>query len=151
MPVLVVAGQNHFLMLKQDFSSFFHLTQSKIQTKITRLMCMISLIVFIDKFQEMFGHFKQMVFHYILIISKYTRGTPKRWQTPLLCMLFVRFPFFFVSFLLVTEKDKKTCFYAETNDFNQQMVCRTPVYWLKYTTQVVQFLLKIIMGYFKIE
>ena len=32
------------------------------------------------------------------------------------------------------EKDKKTCFNAEKNDFDQPMACRAPVCWSKYTT-----------------
>ena len=31
------------------------------------------------------------------------------------------------------EKDRKTCFNAEKNDFDQQMACRVPVCWSKYT------------------
>ena len=37
-------------------------------------------------------------------------------------------------FPLVTEKDEKTCFNAETNDFNQRTACRAPVRWLIYTS-----------------
>ena len=34
----------------------------------------------------------------------------------------------------MTEKDEKTCFNAETNDFDQRTACRAPVCWSKYTT-----------------
>ena len=38
---------------------------------------------------------------------------------PCFSVLFLRFPFFILSFFpLVTEKDEKTCFHAETNDFD---------------------------------
>ena len=40
--------------------------------------------------------------------------------------------YFFVSW--VTEKDEKTCFNAETNNFNQRTACRAPIWWSKYTT-----------------
>ena len=63
--------------------------------------------------------------------------TPKRWYTPFMhvFVLFLRLPFFFLSFfLLVTEKDEKTCFNRGTNDLDQQMACGAPVRWLKYTT-----------------
>ena len=50
-------------------------------------------------------------------------------------VLFLRFPFFFLSFSVSDGKDEKTCFYAETNDFNQQAACGAPVRWLTYTTQ----------------
>ena len=40
----------------------------------------------------------------------------------------------FLFFLLLMEKDKKTYFFAEPNDFDQQTACRAPVSWLKYTT-----------------
>ena len=43
------------------------------------------------------------------------------------------FPFVtFVTFVM--EKDGKTCFNAETNDFDQRMACEAPICWLKYTT-----------------
>ena len=32
--------------------------------------------------------------------------------------------------------DGKTCFSAETNNFDEQMACRAPVRWLKYTTSL---------------
>ena len=32
------------------------------------------------------------------------------------------------------EKDEKTCFHTETNDFDQCSACRAPVRWSKYTT-----------------
>ena len=35
---------------------------------------------------------------------------------------------------LVTEKDRKTCFHTETNDFNQQTACGAPICLSKYTT-----------------
>ena len=54
---------------------------------------------------------------------------------PCFFMLILHFLFFFLSFfLLVTEKDKKTCFNAETNDFHQRTVWWTLVCWSKYTT-----------------
>ena len=34
----------------------------------------------------------------------------------------------------MTEKDEKTCFNAETNDFDQRMACEAPVCWSIYTT-----------------
>ena len=34
------------------------------------------------------------------------------------------------------EKDEKTCFNAETNDFDKQTACGAPICWLKYTTVV---------------
>ena len=37
------------------------------------------------------------------------------------------------------EKYEKTCFYAETNDFDQQKACGAPVWWLKYTTPSYYF------------
>ena len=36
----------------------------------------------------------------------------------------------------MTDKDGKTCFYADTNDFNQQTMCGTPICWLKYATRI---------------
>ena len=47
----------------------------------------------------------------------------------MLSKLFSFFPF-------VTEKDEKTCFTAEKNDFDQQTVCGAPLRWSKYTTSV---------------
>ena len=41
---------------------------------------------------------------------------------------------FFLFFPFVTEKDEKTCFNAETNNFDQQSACRAPVHRSKYTT-----------------
>ena len=32
------------------------------------------------------------------------------------------------------EKIQKTCFYAETNDFDQHTACGAPAHWYKYTT-----------------
>ena len=49
-------------------------------------------------------------------------------------VLFLRIPFF----RLVTEKDKKTCFNAETIDFDQGTACEAPIRWLKYTTEGVR-------------
>ena len=47
---------------------------------------------------------------------------------------FWRFPIYFLSFFSVcVGKRWKTCFNAETNDFDQQMVCGAPVRWSKYT------------------
>ena len=40
-------------------------------------------------------------------------------------------------FLLVTEKDEKTCFYGETNDFEKQLSYGAHVHWSKYTTDTV--------------
>ena len=42
--------------------------------------------------------------------------------------------FFSFSFLfpLVMEKDEKTSFNAETNDFDQQTACEAPIRWSKY-------------------
>ena len=42
--------------------------------------------------------------------------------------------YFLSFFLLVTEKFEKTCFHAETNDFDQRTERRVPVCWSKYTT-----------------
>ena len=42
---------------------------------------------------------------------------------------------FFLSFFpFVTEKDEKTCFDTETNDFDQQTACGVRICWLKYAT-----------------
>ena len=56
---------------------------------------------------------------------------------PLLCMLFsvifalsFLFSFFFP---LVTDKDEKTYFHTETNDFDQPTSCGAPFCWSKYT------------------
>ena len=51
-----------------------------------------------------------------------------------LCYFCAFLAFFFLFLPLVTEKDEKTCFKAETNGFDQQMVCGAPVRWSKYTT-----------------
>ena len=51
---------------------------------------------------------------------------------------------FSFSFPLVTEKYEKTCLNAKKNDFDQQMLCRAPVCWSKFTTtknpNIVNFL-----------
>ena len=56
---------------------------------------------------------------------------------PLLCMVFLvlfalsyLFSFFFP---FVTEKDEKTFFNTEINDFDERTVCGAPVCWSKYT------------------
>ena len=41
-------------------------------------------------------------------------------------MLFLCFLSFLSFFQLVTEKDEKTCFHAETNEFNQQTETEHP-------------------------
>ena len=41
-------------------------------------------------------------------------------------------------FTFMTEKDEKPVS-ASKIDFNQQMACRAPVCWLKYTTAMVNF------------
>ena len=42
-------------------------------------------------------------------------------------------------FSISMEKDEKTCFNADTNDFDQRMARRAPVCWSKYTTRRVPF------------
>ena len=42
------------------------------------------------------------------------------------CVIFV-LSFLFSAFPLVMEVDNKTCFNAETNDFDQQTACIAPV------------------------
>ena len=34
----------------------------------------------------------------------------------------------------MAEKDEKTCFHAQKNDFEQQTACEAPIRWLNYTT-----------------
>ena len=60
--------------------------------------------------------------------------------------LFFGLSFFFL-FPFVMQKDGKTCFNAETNDFNQQMACGAPVLWSKYTTQSIQLFCKKLFYY----
>ena len=52
--------------------------------------------------------------------------------------IFCTFLSIFYLFPFVTEKDGKTCFNTETNDFYQQMVCKALVRWSKYTTDQTQ-------------
>ena len=61
-------------------------------------------------------------------------------------LCFLGFLFFFL-FPFVMQKDGKTCFNAETNDFNQQMACGAPVLWSKYTTQSIQLFCKKLFYY----
>ena len=49
------------------------------------------------------------------------------------------FPFFLVSFSSVSDGNiQKSCFNAETNDFDQRTACRSLVCWSKYTTSIKQ-------------
>ena len=59
--------------------------------------------------------------------------TPQSWSTPgeNMCYFCIFFSFF-VLFLLVMDKDKKTYFNAESNDFDQQTACGALVCWSKY-------------------
>ena len=50
------------------------------------------------------------------------------------CVIFALSFLFSFFFLLATEKDEKTCFPAETNDFDQQTVCGASIRWSKYKT-----------------
>ena len=64
---------------------------------------------------------------------------------------FCTFLSFFFLFSLVTEKDEKTCFHTETNDFDQQMGAPQAFRWSKYTTTLisetaVQFIKKNILN-----
>ena len=52
---------------------------------------------------------------------------------PLLLHVFCAFLSFFP---FVTEKEEKTCFNSETNDFDQGMLCGAPVHCSKYTKGV---------------
>ena len=45
-------------------------------------------------------------------------------------------------FTFVTEKDRKTLFYRQENDFDQGMACGAPICWSKYTTSNKHTLLK---------
>ena len=51
-----------------------------------------------------------------------------------MCYFYVFLSFFFLFLPLMTEKDEKTSFQAETNDFDQRAACRAPFCWSKYTT-----------------
>ena len=65
------------------------------------------------------------------------RVTPICWWTPFWACFscyFLHCPFFFLTFFSISDgKRWKSCFNAETNDFNQWKACGAPVFWSKYT------------------
>ena len=43
--------------------------------------------------------------------------------------------------MFVMEKEGKTCFIAEKDDFNRQTACKAPGRWLKYTTAIYRIII----------